>query len=485
MRQAPLVARVRDIVGTRGRSLPPLAGPRSGGTFIGAAVLAIALVVSVFGSIITYSELNASLNRHILLDKAREVDLTLLRLQLDEETGLRGFLASGQRLFLQPYEEARQQFDAAWRVLDHLNKELKFREAQIPLRNLRQTHEQWQLQVADALINHPAASRVARQREAKLLVDRMRGDFAKIDKLLTIQLNDAVKNARTLLIRASASTAALIFLFGVAALIADVVRSRTQAALEKERSVTDTLQRAFLSGWDILPYLRVGTAYVSATGEAAVGGDLFDVYRLDEHRSMVLVADVSGKGISAAVETAFIKYSIRALAEDYSEPGVILEKFNRLFLKSMTDLSAFVVGFIGVLDDRDMALRYASAGHAPAYLRRGAEVQQLPVTGPVIGLSGDNPFASSKIFLQPADTLILATDGLTEARDVSGAMLDDEGAMHWIRSGDADPQGLADELVRRVSMYSGGKIADDLALLVIQVVPVVSERVAAPIRLKR
>ncbi|HLW37893.1 MAG TPA: PP2C family protein-serine/threonine phosphatase, partial [Candidatus Eremiobacteraceae bacterium] len=219
-----------------------------------------------------------------------------------------------------------------------------------------------------------------------------------------------------------------------------------------------------------LPYLRVGTAYVSAARHAAVGGDLFDVHRIDDQRCLLVVADVSGKGLEAAVETAFVKYTLRALADDYTDPGTILRKFNSAFFRSTKDDGSFISLLAGVLDKSTSKLVYASAGHAPAYLRRADQVVQLRVTGPVVGLRESDEFATAEEQLFADDLLVLATDGLTEARDTAGIMLDDEGAMRIVREAPADPQALADHVVAAVSRLSGGRIADDLALLVIQIV---------------
>ena len=233
--------------------------------------------------------------------------------------------------------------------------------------------------------------------------------------------------------------------------------------------MADTLQRAFLSGWDQLPYLRVGTAYVSSTRDATVGGDLFDIHRIDDNRSLVLVADVSGKGLHAAVDTAQVKYSIRTLVEDYTDPASVLAKFNRSFMRSQRDPAAFVSAFVGILDDRDWTLRYASAGHSPTYVRRSDWVEQLPVTGPLLGVDAGAAFSSLTVAIAPGDTIVLATDGLTEARDSAGVLVDDDGVMRWIRDGEADPEALAAELVSKVTRFAGGRINDDLALLVISV----------------
>ena len=222
-----------------------------------------------------------------------------------------------------------------------------------------------------------------------------------------------------------------------------------------------------MSGWDSCPYLDVGTAYVSAARHLAIGGDLFDIHSIDDHRALLVVADVSGKGLDAAVDTAFVKYSLRSLVSEYDDPEVILKKFNMAFIRSVRDDASFVSLFAGVLDSAGRTLRYSSAGHSPVYLRRGDEVHQLPVTGPLVGLRLEDEFPSTTETLQLDDILVLSTDGFTEARDTAGVMIDDAGAMRIIREAPKRPQRMADFIVSAVTRSSGGRIADDLALLVV------------------
>jgi serine phosphatase RsbU (regulator of sigma subunit) len=443
--------------------------PRTAGTYTAGAVLAIALLVSIAGSAYTYSEVHSAFTRHSAVDEAQSKLATLFRTQLEEEVGLREFLTTGQRTYLLPYTSAEPQFDRTWDQLQAASAHGGIQSDDLLLTDLRHSHDRWDSEVAAPVIAHPTAPEsTARLQLGKALMDRMRDDFAQLLKIYAAESQAASQQVQSLLLRAAISTAALILLFGLAAIVADLYRSRIQLALERERIVADTLQRAFLSGWDAVPYLRVGTAYVSSTREAAIGGDLFDIHRIDDNRSLVLVADVSGKGLEAAVETAQVKYSIRTLVEDHSDPAVILTKFNLAFLHSLKDPSSFVSVFAGVLDDRDWTLRYASAGHAPAFVRRGTDVEQLPVTGPLIGLAEDSAFSSVTVALHPGDTIVLATDGLTEARDSAGVPVDDEGVMRWIRDGDRDAEGLAAQLVRQVARFAGGRINDDLALIILQ-----------------
>lgn len=464
---------MRDIV-TVGRSFikssRTLRG-RAGGSFTAVAVLVLALVVSIAGSYVTYGEAKQAFLRHSAIDASTEHLINLYRLQIDEETGIRGYLATGKLAYLQPYTDAKPQFAALFQDLAGFNKSAGgFASEQPLLDDLRATHDLWERNVATVLIansNPPGSMEILSL--GKSYLDRMRGDFEQLTGKYSDEAAAAQKDAQDLLVRSAFSTSALILLFGALAIVADIVRSRTQAALERERVVADTLQQAFLSGWDSLPYLRIGTAYVSATRDAAVGGDLFDVYRLDEHRSSVLVADVSGKGLNAAVETARVKYSVRSFAEENPDPAIVLAKFNRAFTRSALDPESFVTVFLGILDDRDMSLSFASAGHAQSFLRRGDHVRRLEVTGPVIGLMPTSEFGAERVMLKSHDMLVLATDGLTEARDSTGALLGEEGAARWIRDGSRDPDRFAADLVDRVTRFAGGRIADDFALLVIKV----------------
>lgn len=435
-------------------------------------MLAIALFVSVLGSLVTYSNASAAYQRQTAVAQGQQLLEEVLRSQLDEETALRGYLASGQRLFLSPYYQAQSRINGQFADLDSFLAAAGLTESRQLLSDIRRNHNIWMRDVAQPLISHPTSpDEMYRLHNGMVLVDRVRLDFHKITSLLNRESRQASEAVTHLLVRAAALTAALMLLFGACAIIADVIRSRTQVALDRERIIGDTLQRAFLSGWDAVPTLRVGTAYVSAARHAAVGGDFFDVHRIDDSRALLVVADVSGKGLDAAVETAFVKYSIRSLVEDYQDPSAVLRKFNRSFLNSPRDPGSFISVFVGVLDHHSGALQYASAGHSPVYVRRKTDVVPLQVTGPIVGLQEGDVFSCASLQLQPHDTLVLATDGLTEARDTAGRMLDDAGAIGIIRTAPLDPQRLADHIVDAVSKISGGHIGDDLALLVIEFEP--------------
>jgi sigma-B regulation protein RsbU (phosphoserine phosphatase) len=190
---------------------------------------------------------------------------------------------------------------------------------------------------------------------------------------------------------------------------------------------------------------------------------------LSGNLALVLIADVSGKGIDAAVLTAFIKFTIRGIALRRRDPAAILAEFNTAFAQAVENPYLFVSMFVGVLDTQTFALKYASAGHDSAYIRRSDNVQQLAVTGPVLGVM-EEPFETRAVNLEPGDVVVLTTDGLTEARDKTGNLVHESGAIDIIRSAPMDAQAMADALVEKVREISDNHIRDDLAILTIRIV---------------
>ena len=124
--------------------------------------------------------------------------------------------------------------------------------------------------------------------------------------------------------------------------------------------------------------------------------------------------------------------------------------------------------FVGVLDTETFRLRYASAGHDTAYRAPQRWRHPLAVTGPVLGVM-EEPFTAENLDLAPGETLVLATDGLTEVRNKAGVQLSEQGAIGLIEHASVPAQRLADELVAKVRELSGDQVRDDLAILAIRI----------------
>jgi serine phosphatase RsbU (regulator of sigma subunit) len=259
-------------------------------------------------------------------------------------------------------------------------------------------------------------------------------------------------------------------MFALVALLFTIVQERLRRRIEVNRSLVERLQRAFISRHGDLPNVAVGSVLISATQGSQIGGDLFDVFSYDGRLGAFLVADVSGKGIDAAVDTAFIKYAIRALFSERSDPGDVLTRFAAIYSHNAESDDTFVVLFLGVIDTETGVVRYASAGHEPAWVRTGGQVRILPPTGPLIGVIPDTQYESHRFELGAGDEILISTDGLTESRDARGKLLEAEGVHAWFSEARSGAQETADGIVQRLRKRSR-RIDDDLAILVLRYEP--------------
>ena len=441
---------------------------RAGGTVLLTAFLVLTLAFALEGAFETRAQIAHTFARQSAIQQAQIELEELLRLQIDEENSLRGYSLTRDPFYVGQYFQAAAGFDA---IEDSIRRTLG--EQHLPgvgeqLDTYARLQDEWRSDVAAPLLRHPDARLEELDKRNKLFSDYETRTVAALRQSLA-QTDDAlVRSTQMQLDRSSYVRALWVFLFGILAIFLNAYRSRLNRELEQERTTTEILQRAFRSEAVPLPGCEVGSAYISATSHIAVGGDVFDVFRLSGDRALVLIADVSGKGVDAAVLTAFIKFMIRAIALRHDDPAAILREFNIAFAKAVGNPYLFVSMFVGVLDTRTFHLTYASAGHDSAFVRAAGGVRQLAVTGPILGVMED-PFANEETDLGPGDTLVLATDGLTEARDRAGQQLFERGAMELIRRGSEHAQQLADDLVAQVRLRVGNRLRDDLAILAIRV----------------
>ena len=437
------------------------------GTLLLTAFLVVTLVFAVQGAFETKSEIADTFARQAEIQQAQMQLEELLRLQIDEENSLRGYLLTRDPFYIAQYRQALAGYDDTERAIKRVLRSQQLTRARDLLHQYGLLQWKWRAEVASPLFRHPRRRLVELDKRNKLFSDYETRTVGAIRRALAGTDAAFVRSTQVQLDRSAYVRAFWVLVFGLLAILFNAYRSRLNRELEQERTITQILQRAFRSESVPLPHCEVGSAYLSATSHLAVGGDVFDVYRLSGTRALVLIADVSGKGVDAAVLTAFIKFMIRAIALRHSEPAAILAEFNSAFSKAVGNPYLFVSMFVGVLDTATFHLEYGNAGHDTAYLRRRGAVEQLPVTGPVLGVM-EEPFGSAAIDLDPGDTLVLATDGLTEVRDREGNPLSGSGAMELIERAPLHAQELADDLVAAARARGGARLRDDLAILTIR-----------------
>jgi len=445
----------------------PLA--RVTGTVLLTAFLVLTLVFAVQGSFEMRSQIATTFARQSEIQQA-QIDLEeLLRLQIDEENSLRGYSLTRDPFYAAQYRQAATGYDAKEGAIRKTLLEQQLHGPEQLLDTYAHLQSAWRRDVAVPLLLHPGERLADLDKRNKLFSDYETGTVAAIRQALAGTDAALVASTKRQLDRSSYVRAFWVIVFGTLAIFLNSYRTRLNRALEEERTISKILQRAFRSESIPLPHCEVGSAYVSATSHLAVGGDVFDIYKLSENRALLLIADISGKGVDAAVLTAFIKFMIRSIALRKPGPCAILTEFNEALSKAVGNPYLFASMFVGVLDTDTLRLEYGSAGHDCAFIRTGGAVTPLAITGPVLGVM-DEPFASEVVDLRLGDTLILATDGLTEVRNRGGEPLGERGAMELIARAAPRAQAMADDLVAQVRALGGNRLRDDLAILTIRVV---------------
>jgi serine phosphatase RsbU (regulator of sigma subunit) len=438
------------------------------GTMLLTSFLLLSLGFAVEGAFETRAEIASTFAQQAQIEQA-QIDLEeLLRLQIDEENSLRGYLLTRDPFYDAEYRADSAEYDKKEDAIRKTLGEQELAGADKLLVDYAHLQREWRNTVAAPLIAHPRLRLEELDKRNKLFSDYETLTVAAIRRELAGTDEELERSTQIQLDHASYMRAAWVLAFGLLALVLNAYRTRLNRELEEERAVTRILQRAFRSEAIPLPRCDVGSAYLSASSEREVGGDVFDVYRLSENRALILIADISGKGVDAAVLTAFVKFMVRAIALRNSDPTAILTEFNTVLSKAVGDPYIFISMFVGLLDTDTFGLTYASGGHDTAFVRRRNDVTQLAITGPVLGVM-EEPFGADTIYLQPGDTLVLATDGLTEVRNRAGEQLSERGAMELIERASPGAQQLADELVAAVRARGGNRIRDDLAILAIRV----------------
>lgn len=212
-------------------------------------------------------------------------------------------------------------------------------------------------------------------------------------------------------------------------------------------------------------------AYLLA--ERAIGGDIVDVYHFDNGSVAFSIADISGKGSTAAIHAALVKYGLRCYASEGLSAERVLRSLDRAYIENnaFERTESFASVFIGILDQDRRAMTYASAGHEPVFLYRPSTgVEILEPTAPLIGVFDDQHhlFKQRHVAIQSGAILVATTDGVTEARSPDGEFFGIErlaGAVSMAIRGARSMQSVVDHVLAEVSGFCAGRLRDDIAAL--------------------
>jgi PAS domain S-box-containing protein len=235
--------------------------------------------------------------------------------------------------------------------------------------------------------------------------------------------------------------------------------------IEQELRVARLIQHTLLP--KSLPELEGHQMAVYYQPAREVGGDFYDFLRLPDGRLGLIVGDVSGKGVPAAIVMAITRTMLRA-AYHLGSPGEILKQVNDNLFPDIPP-NMFVTCLAALLDSRTGRLQYANAGHDLPYVRHSAGVSELRATGMPLGLMPNMSYEEKEITLQPGESILLYSDGLVEAHSPQREMF---GFPRMQRYVGAHPQGAAliDSLLAELEQFTGDEWEqeDDITLLTLQ-----------------
>ncbi len=201
-----------------------------------------------------------------------------------------------------------------------------------------------------------------------------------------------------------------------------------------------------------------------------VGGDYFDFLDLGPGLMGLVLADVSGKGVPAAMLMANLQGCFRSQVERHASAPELLAEVNRLFFTS-TPPEQYATVFFAQYDDRSRRLRYVNCGHPPPILARaGGGVQRLKANATVLGIFGDWSCMETEVELEPGDALVLFSDGVTESGIDAGCEFGEDRLIEMIEAGRNKPlDAMTDAIVEAARSYSMTEQTDDITVVALRI----------------
>lgn len=240
--------------------------------------------------------------------------------------------------------------------------------------------------------------------------------------------------------------------------------------LESELELSQVVQRALLP--QQVPNIRgVELAAFSRPSEI-IGGDYFDFFQFRDGTHGLVIADVSGHGVSAAMLMSSVQTAIRTMAPDTDSPAEILERINRFYIHNI-HFTTFVTIFLARFDPATLTLTYVNAGHNPPAVRRKANsaITWLKPTAPAIGLAEEFHARMETIGFSRGDSLLLYTDGVTEVINLSNEEFGQERLAELVQQhADRSAPDLLHAVRQAVGVFGGDRpLVDDVTMVALKI----------------
>jgi phosphoserine phosphatase RsbU/P len=249
-----------------------------------------------------------------------------------------------------------------------------------------------------------------------------------------------------------------------------LLNERRLVSIEQELAVAREIQNSILpASMPDVHGLRIAAAYYPA---ASVAGDFYEFLKIDDRRAGLLIADVSGHGVPAALIASMIKIAFHAVLSSADDPGQLLSGLNRILTRQLN--GQFVTAAYLFLDTESRVARYSGAGHPPLLHWKSSTLQLTPVqsNGLLFGVLKETEYPTVEIPFTPNDRFLLYTDGLTEPENSSGEAFGDRRIQHVLRQHKDKPcPELAGVLFQETSNWQPAALpqADDISMILVDV----------------
>jgi serine phosphatase RsbU (regulator of sigma subunit)/anti-sigma regulatory factor (Ser/Thr protein kinase) len=246
-----------------------------------------------------------------------------------------------------------------------------------------------------------------------------------------------------------------------------------QERMQRDLEIAAEIQVSLLPhGLPEVPGVEFAVASLPAT---EVGGDFYDFFALDEDRLGIVVADVAGKGVPAAMLTSLVRTILRVEAGYGHSPQRVISQTNQALLQDLQRAESFVTALVAYLDQTDLTLTYANAGHTPGLWLRAdlGRFEHLAATTPPLGIKIPDVGGDQTLQLSPGDSILFYTDGVTETMSPDNQIFGGERLEEALA---AHAGGTADDLIQSVlsavrTFRRSAPWSDDITMIAMRVRP--------------
>ncbi|HKQ74244.1 MAG TPA: SpoIIE family protein phosphatase [Blastocatellia bacterium] len=242
------------------------------------------------------------------------------------------------------------------------------------------------------------------------------------------------------------------------------IEQRLIATRDRELAAAEEIQQSLLPRH--IPIIEGAELAVAWRPAGVVSGDYFDVIQFDENRAAMLIGDVMGKGMPAALVMSNLQALVKAFATAETPPQRLCEQINRAVCGNLPE-GRYITFFYGLFETASRQFIYANAGHNPPLLvRRDGRTARLSEGGIVLGLFPEIRYEQGQVGLRAGDRLLFFTDGITEAANNAGELFGEERLLRLlVEHRGRNASELRETILNAVADFSGGSFQDDVTLI--------------------